>query len=564
MSNLASAKPTPDPAIPPRAPSRAGYRRPPLTRTISSRNVFPDLPPISTTKIRHSSDSESDSDHEDDPPKPLTLALPPLCPPSPVSPTSSASSSSLYSPTSSSEELDDYEDEPGFDGFPPPPLSQSSYLPPPPQHPPTPLPAAVGDVDEEEDTDAEGRPRRRLFHTGLSRSAFAAAREFWDRRYLLWHNWRTHVDHLDDIQATYAQDGLRATLRYPPSPALPRTRHVPGQGTNGHVPDEPPARAWFERYRLQTYSPYAPIFPRVGDLRALRDPGCDWFDRTFIAYPTYSIHKRLFLHDALAREDERRRRLAAASSPLAVETDSPASTYSTDLDDTPRPDAASPVTDVRDDAPPKPWEHDWHARWQVLFHRPPLPPGPPYAYPSTTPVHTCAPVPGHANTSTPPSMSASGPEWASPAFMPPPPPQERHDGREEDRPFVWQAADNIPDLVPLDSPLTCIELEGASVSGPPLVRLPVPAPAPVATMPGVGGARSLADELARVAEDEEGLARWHDDVEEEDIADVIPPRPASPASRFFLCGGEDGDGDDDDNVSVEEFVGSVRVRPVSL
>ncbi|KAI0644360.1 hypothetical protein C8Q79DRAFT_1120565 [Trametes meyenii] len=560
MSNHTSASTTPDPAIPPRAPSRAGYRRPPLTRTISSRNVFPDLPPISTIKTRSCSDSDSDSDHEDELLKPLALALPPLCPPSPVSPTSTASSSSLYSPTSSSEDLDDYEDEPGCDGFPPPPLPQSSYLPPPPQHPPTPVPTLVDDDDDEDETDPNGRPRRRLFHNGLSRSAFAAAREFWDRRYFLWHTWRNHVDHLDDIQATYAQDGLRATLRYPPSPALPRTRDVPGQSTNGRVPGEQSTRAWFERYRLQTYSPYAPIFPRVGDLGALRDPGCDWFDRTFIAYPTYSIQKRLFLHDALAREGERRRRLATVtSSPLTRGTDSPASAYSEDAADTPRPDAASLATDVYDDTPHKPWEHDWRARWQVLFHRPPLPSGPPYAYPSATqptPVHACASVPGHANLSTLPSVPNSGSEWASSAFIPPP--QENISAEDEDRPFVWQVADDVPDLVPLDSPLTRIELEGAPVPGVPLVRLPTPA-ATMMSGSGEGGTRSLADELARIVEDaEERGEGWH---AEEDIAGVIPPRPASPASRFFLCGGEDEDGDEEDDVG--EFAVRVRPRPVS-
>ncbi|KAI8974620.1 hypothetical protein BD414DRAFT_181923 [Trametes punicea] len=449
MSNHSSVSPpaaaAPDPACPARASSRIGHRRPPLVRTVSSRNLFPDLPRIATLKVTSPSSSDSDSSDEEDKPNPLSIALPPLCPPSPISPTSSSSDSSLDSAASSTEDLTDYEDQPGFDGFPPPPLPHASYVPPPPQQPLTPIDSLDNDPPV-------------LFHHGLSRSAFAAYREFWDRRYHLWQTWRDHVDHLDSIQADYARDGLRATLRYPPPPALPRTRDVPGQGANGIIPGEtPPRPLWYPPARLQTYNPYSPIFPRVGDIAALRDPYCDWNDRAFIHFPTYSIHKILYLNDMLLREQDLRRHRSAQPSPLseAHVPVSPASAYSADSSDEPSGCDASPSKDALPSAPQqdasRPWEVDWRARWQVLIDRQPHPPPPPY-------MHDHAP-PSPSD----PVHSWSAPSPMSPVFAPPPPSPDASD-EDEDRPFVWQESNDVPELVPVQSPLTSAEVEYGSTS----------------------------------------------------------------------------------------------------
>ncbi|KAH9889100.1 hypothetical protein C8Q73DRAFT_180414 [Cubamyces lactineus] len=586
---------------PPRAPSRAGYRRPPLARTVSSRNLFPDLPPISTKRTSPQHD-DSDSSDEDDRPKLPSVALPPLCPPSPISPVSSASSSSsLDSPPSSTEDLIDYQDTPGCDGFPPPPLPQSSYVPPPPVLPPTPIEVLDDDPPS-------------LFHHGLSRSAFAACREFWDNRYHLWLTWQEHVDHLDAIQANYARDGFRATLCYPPSPALPRTRDIPGQGANGINPDRrdtpppPPSPPhWHRRSRLQTYNPYAPIFPRMGDLAALRDPYCDWPDRAFINFPTYCVHKILYLHDMLFRERELKQK-RANSSPLsqAYVPDSPESMYSTDSVDTGAgSNAASPAacSDATQDVDAsKPWELSWRARWQVLIDRQPHPP-----QPHPTPPH----MPGYS----PPPLSTSAihaPSPLSPGFSPSPP--AARNVAEDKTIHVWQDANDIPELVPLDSPLTAVELggnvstfrattqealgagivraptpvQGWTESGPasPLVKLPASslrrpalpcsppytpsatplvAPSPMVAASGATTESSSWEDVdLRSDEEKESLRR-------EDLNE-LPPRPASPAPMFFFYDEEEEVGPGSGSAPGPFAVGhggleagmvSVSVQPVS-
>ncbi|KAI0657862.1 hypothetical protein C8Q70DRAFT_245152 [Cubamyces menziesii] len=559
-------------ANPPRAPSRAGYRRPPLARTVSSRNLFPDLPPIST-KLASPQTDDSDSSDEDERSKHPSVALPPLCPPSPISPISSASSSSsLDSPPSSTEDLVDYQDTPGCDGFPPPPLPQSNYVPPPPAQPPSP----IEDLDDDPPT---------LFHHGLSRAAFAASREFWDQRYYLWLTWQEHVDHLDAIQANYARDGLRATLCYPPSPALPRTRDTPGQGANGinpdlrdappHPPSPPPH--WHRRSRLQTYNPYAPIFPRMGDLAALRDPYCDWPDRAFINFPTYCVHKILYLHDMLFRERELKQKRAGLS-PLSQECvpDSPASMYSTDSSGTDSDgNTASPATcgdAIQDQDVSRPWELTWRARWQVLIDRQPYPP-----QPHPTPPHT----PGYPP---PPSLASSihAPSPLSPGFSPSPP--SAWNAAEDKTIHVWQESNDIPELVPLETPLTAVELGGnpstfrattqqtlgagivrASTpapgwaeSGPasPLVKLPastlrrstptLPCPPAYTPSPAPLSAPSPTSATSLVGSTTESSG-WEDvdldsDEQEERLRDdlgALPPRPASPSPMFFFYDDEE-------------------------
>ncbi|KAL7280983.1 hypothetical protein ACG7TL_005933 [Trametes sanguinea] len=581
----ATAALPPDTPVLDRAPSRAGYRRPPLARSFSSRNLFPDLPPISTQpKLRPpsaDSDSSSSSDEdEDDKPPTLSVLLPSLCgPPSPVSPVSPASSSSsgelLPSPTSSDEDITDYQDQPGCDGFPPPPLPQSTYIPPPPQQPTTPL----SDLNDDPPT---------LFHHGISRSAFAMYRDFWDRRYHLWQTWREHVDHLDSIQAQYARDGLRATLRYPASPALPRSRALP-QASEASSPDAHNA-ASVPSVRLQTYNPYAPIFPRLGDIPALRDPYCDWYDRAYINFPTYSIHKILFLHDMLHRA---RPVLQLEGPPLP---DSPASIYSTD-DVQPRDhtEPSPPLSPTSHSDVSRPWEVDWRVRWQVLVNRQPHAPQhypPPSAH-------------GREYEHSPPPPSPEDPVygWSAPSPMSPvfsaPPPPPVHDEHER---FVWQESDDVPELIPLEGPLTRAEFElGApSVAGarvgtcevdalhgagaemaPPVVKLPTslsssddlpmaspaqsfPCTSDPVSSPDTGSApSSFAAAFAAAAAASAGSDTDSESDSEETAAvrfrqGLVPPRPASPAPMFFFY-----DDEDEETAAREMQPVSVSVQPVS-
>ncbi|KAI9070229.1 hypothetical protein FKP32DRAFT_1599430, partial [Trametes sanguinea] len=319
-----------------------------------------------------------------------------------------------------------YENLPGFDGFPPPPLPQSTFIPPPPPQPTTPLDSLNDDPPT-------------LFHHGISRSAFAMHRELWDRRYHLWQTWREHVDHLDSIQAQYARDGLRATLRYPPPPALPRTRALLQASASGDA-------------------------DRASDTTT--QVSCA--NRAYINFPTYSIHKMLYLHDMLERERAVARR-AICQPEDAPLPDSPASVYSTDATDA----AAAPSdvshtshTDKQDEA--RPWEVDWRARWQVLGPRHPHAPEhypPPSAHsPGREYEHSPPPPPSPEE----PVYGWSAPSPMSPVFgappPPPPSPSQVHDERER---YVWQASDAVPELIPLECPLTRAEIEygAASVEG---------------------------------------------------------------------------------------------------
>ncbi|KAI0633208.1 aspartic peptidase domain-containing protein, partial [Trametes polyzona] len=101
-------------------------------------------------------------------------------------------------------------------------------------------------------------------------------------------------------------DGTLLYLRYLPPRILPRTRTVPSLVANDIiiVPGSPPRSdddqiGWGRRARLPVYNPYAPIFPRMGDLHALHELWCDWQDLAFVFYPTYAISETLWLHDVL-------------------------------------------------------------------------------------------------------------------------------------------------------------------------------------------------------------------------------------------------------------------------
>ncbi|KAI0353431.1 hypothetical protein OH77DRAFT_1427494 [Trametes cingulata] len=613
-------------SIPPRAPSRVGYRRPQLARTKSCRELFPDLAPIRTsTRLKSFDDSDSDDDDgsDEEGAKPLAVALPSLCPPSPISPTSSASSSeSLDSPTSSSsEDLYDYEDEPGCDGFPPPPLPQSAYLPPPtpaPSHHATstsspsdtsPSAGSADDTDIQLDEPAPDAPPP-LIHHGLSRAALQTCRQFWDHRFHLWRAWQAQVDRLDAVQAEYARDGLRATLRYPAPPVLPRSRGLP-QSPNRREAEVRVEEQMGRRgeARLQTYNPYAPIFPRLGDLRALRDPYCDWPDRAFINFPTYSIAKILWLNDLLVREQERRRgALFWAGGVIMGVPESPASMYSEGCaspSEASTADAGSEGAEAGvSRAPPRdvqrPWEVDWRARWQVLIDRQPYPPQPyppgsPLCYPPSP--DQAAPAQDPPHSSYPPTTGPMHPihGWSAPIFAPPPGHEvgEGAQTEEEERVFAWDATEDIPSLVPLASPLTKVELEaprpGTPVRGwsdegaeereereedgesgraeaTPVVRLPssrigsglkrAGASTDLSALPSTAASpepsarpfrpplyrTTLAHELAAAA-----AVDSHSSEDDETptssaaFGDEIPPRPASPAPRFYFYEDEEED-----------------------
>ncbi|CDO68157.1 hypothetical protein BN946_scf184938.g9 [Trametes cinnabarina] len=216
------------------------------------------------------------------------------------------------------------------------------------------------------------------------------------------------------------------------------------------------------RVRLQTYNPYAPIFPRLGDISALRDPYCDWYDRAYINFPTYSIHKILYLHDMLDRA-----RPSTHPPPHLVQDaplpDSPASTYSTDPLEPLLLGESHAGSPRESDA--RPWELHWRARWQVLVHRQPYAPHQlsSSSYDHSPPHNHSAPHPSPQE----PVHAWSSPSPVSPVFGPAAHQPLSHAPAEADddrRVYVWEESDAVPELVPLDSPLTRAELEFGAAS----------------------------------------------------------------------------------------------------
>ncbi|KAI0758474.1 hypothetical protein BD413DRAFT_496312 [Trametes elegans] len=302
----------------------------------------------------------------------------------------------------------------------------------------------------------------------MSKSALAAFRHFWHRRYARWSVWQDRVDYIDSI---HDQDRLRAAPSYPPSPALPSSREM----EPAIAPSLTPLQPWHVRFRRPVYNPHSKIFPRMGDLHALRtDPYCDWPDRAFIFFPTYSIHRNLYLHDVLEREREfnaRKSEFKARRSPLSYAHASQHTLDGNDTNDITHDAASVYVTPPTSPAPkpdvglpdisPKPWELDWRARWQVLMNQQPQPPQQ-LLVPNT-----------HGSLLSPDPTLLQG--WQTPLAT------SAIDNANQD---VWDDSDDID--LPLDNPQTMYDLGNSIARGPtptpafaptaaPVVRLPAPA-----------------------------------------------------------------------------------------
>ncbi|KAI0324204.1 hypothetical protein GY45DRAFT_1439215 [Cubamyces sp. BRFM 1775] len=205
------------------------------------------------------------------------------------------------------------------------------------------------------------------------------------------------------------------------------------------------------------------------------------------------------------------------------------------------------------------------------------------------------------------TSAINAPSPLSPGFSPSP--SSTRNAAEDKTIHLWQDANDISELVPLDSPLMAVELgknlstfrattqevlvQGWSESGPasPLVKLPasalrrptLPCSSPYPPSPpslvthspmvttsladGAGAAtESSSWEDVELGSDEEKNGLLREDLNE------LPPRPASPAPMFFFCGrGEEfsfGSGSDPSPFAVghgglEAGMVSVSVQPVS-
>lgn len=113
---------------------------------------------------------------------------------------------------------------------------------------------------------------------GLSKSSLMHQKWFWSTRYDDWVMWEAQ-----NAQANAATEAYGGMAILPGTcPALSRSRIGPFRTTP--PPSPPPA-------------PNPHIFPRLGDIAALRDPYSVNIDRCFCHFPLWTMHKTLYMFD---------------------------------------------------------------------------------------------------------------------------------------------------------------------------------------------------------------------------------------------------------------------------
>ncbi|KAI6040878.1 hypothetical protein EDC04DRAFT_2566342 [Pisolithus marmoratus] len=189
-----------------------------------------------------------------------------------------------------------------------------------------------------------GKRQREPCHHGLSRNALSLKKTLWDSR-------------LDKWRALYSQ---ASAWQHPATRDFAPPTNIPSSGLERDIPQR--ASRWYA-YDLQS-----PIYPRAGDIPALRDPHAVELDKSFFEYPLWTIQKALYLFDMY----DRFTRPLVATNTGGMEIQ-PCSTHTPELayvDSNPgkQTDARShtfpPETMTWDDV--RPWEWDWYQRWAVL------------------------------------------------------------------------------------------------------------------------------------------------------------------------------------------------------
>ncbi|KIM86783.1 hypothetical protein PILCRDRAFT_816036 [Piloderma croceum F 1598] len=116
-------------------------------------------------------------------------------------------------------------------------------------------------------------------HHGLSRSALMHQKWFWSTRYEEWAIWEAQMEEAESISHAYGGMAL-----------LPGTCPALSRGRWSSSLEAPPPSP--------CPSPVSPrIFPRLGDISALRDPYSVDIDRCFCHFPLWTVHKTLYMFD---------------------------------------------------------------------------------------------------------------------------------------------------------------------------------------------------------------------------------------------------------------------------
>ena len=223
-------------------------------------------------------------------------------------------------------------------------------------------------------------------HHGFSRSALLQQKTLWNSRHEEWVEWssrmeqgeeRSHESETNDAYTGLADPQQRVVESPPPY------MRTPPSGLERDLADHPP--------RKYEQGVHASIFPRVGDISALRDPYSVNIDRCFFKFPLWTLQKMLYMFDMHQRStslapsasvhDMVHVQASTSSSTLSSYTssasgDDEGSDSTLVADDSPIPQSQLPLEPLRcASSPHSPsswdrfcgWELSWYARWELLI-----------------------------------------------------------------------------------------------------------------------------------------------------------------------------------------------------
>lgn len=185
---------------------------------------------------------------------------------------------------------------------------------------------------------------RKLQHHGLSQSSLMHQKWLWAQRYEEWIAWEAEVAEREELAAEAEREayggiallsgtcdgksGLKALSSFPsqsftsslftPTPPTSKSTPTPTSPTTPIASTPPPNPN-------PNPNPNSKIYPRIGDLSALRDPYSAAIDRCFCRFPLWTMQKALFMFDLHHRADafsehERDQCIVTARSDPTLET----------------------------------------------------------------------------------------------------------------------------------------------------------------------------------------------------------------------------------------------------
>ncbi|KAG2356690.1 hypothetical protein BDR07DRAFT_1422555, partial [Suillus spraguei] len=241
----------------------------------------------------------------------------------------------------------DFEDELPCVSFPPPlqTVTMEPFAPEPVRHATLPQQTKVQITTPVSRTNTQ---RLNYPHRGFSRSALLHQKSFWTARHDEWLEWQAkevkrRMDHGISAQDPgSAYDGITLVDSQEVS-GLPSQIRVPLSGLERD----------FDGYASRDFAQdsNAPIYPRVGDISALRDPYSANVDRCFFKFPLWTIHKTLYVFDMHQRAVHISDQIQSSVSSESLQS----STGSTTCGDE---DVTLAV---------RAWELNWYARWELLI-----------------------------------------------------------------------------------------------------------------------------------------------------------------------------------------------------